>query len=41
MASFFQSSHFFHYVFAAPLESRFNFDFTPTQFGLRNNILAA
>jgi hypothetical protein len=39
--SFFQSSRSFHYVFTVPLESRSNFAFTPTQFGLRNNILAA
>jgi hypothetical protein len=38
--SFFQSSRSFHYVFTFPLESRLNFAFTPTQFGLRNNILA-
>jgi hypothetical protein len=36
--SFFQSSRSFHYVFTFPLESRLNFAFTPTQFGLRNNI---
>jgi len=31
----------YHYVFTVPLEPRCNFAFTPTQFGLRNNILAA